>query len=213
MDSPKTLKPGYQVAFRSFHLVFIDGQVKEGNRIMRNARSATTTMTMRPLLTAAYHIQKCDWHNMMTELVNAIEEEQRDMSWVGYWVFSRSFKDMLDINIRDVRIKIINDRFSRKPGDRIKSFAHVLLKDFNGILSTLIFEVKKKPEMKMLQSLAAETISSYISKKEDIKYLEAEVPKLLLEDLNKAYDEIWRAEGRNMCVWFSRKGSRFIIIL
>ena len=40
--------------------------------------------------------------------------------------------------------------------------------------------------MKMLQILAAEAIANCVSKKEDIEYLR--VPKLLLNDMNTAYD-------------------------
>ena len=46
--------------------------------------------------------------------------------------------------------------------------------------------LKKKPEMKMLQILAAEAIANCVSKKEDIEYLR--VPKLLHNDMNTAYD-------------------------
>ena len=60
------------------------------------------------------------------------------------------------------------------------------MKTFNQCL-LLTFEVKKKKEeMKMLRTLAAETISSCVSKKADFEYLR--VPKQLQEDLNKAYD-------------------------
>ena len=69
----------------------------------------------------------------------------------------------------------------------------------------LTFEVKKKPEMKMLQTLAAETISSCVSKKEDIECLE--IPKQLYADLNKAYDELWRVGGGNLFIWVAREGS------
>ena len=105
-------------------------------------------------------------------------------------------KSILDINIKDVRVKISNDTFSRKPGDRIKAVVHVLLGDYNGIQSMLTFEVKKKQEMKMLQTFAAETISNCFSKKEDIMYLG--VPKQLLKDLNNEYDKIWRVEGKSI---------------
>ena len=60
----------------------------------------------------------------------------------------------------------------------------------------LTFEVKKKQEMKMLQTFAAETISNCFSKKEDIMYLG--LPKQLLKDLNNEYDKIWRVEGKSI---------------
>ena len=112
--------------------------------------------------------------------------------------FKCASKSILDINIRDVRVKISNDTFSRKPGDRIKAVVHFCLEDYNGIQTMLTFEVKKKQEMKMLQTFAAETISNCFSKKEDIMYLG--VPKQLLKDLNKAYDEIWRVDRRSISI-------------
>ena len=180
MDSPKTFKPGDHVASLSFILVFIDGN------------------------TSAF--LKGDWHEMMMVLVNAIEMNPKNITYIGWEAaFKWISKPILDINIRDVRVKISNNTFSRKSGDRIKTFAYVHFTDYNGIKSMITFEVKKKPEMKMLQTLAAETISSCISKKEDIEYLE--VPKQLQKNLNKAYDKIWRVDGRNLFIWIARDGS------
>ena len=106
------------------------------------------------------------------------------------------------------RSAVSSDTFSQKPGDRIKTVVHVHIADYYGTQSTVIFEVKKKPklEMKMLQTLAAETILSCISKKEDVECLE--VPKQLLRDLNKAYDEIWRVDGRSFSLSKSCSPSR-----
>ena len=61
----------------------------------------------------------------------------------------------------------------------------------SNIKSIYIFEVKKKQEMKTLQTLAAETISECISKREDFEHLK--VPKQILSNLNESYDDIcWR---------------------
>ena len=171
MDSPKTFKPGDHVASLSFVLEFIDGS-------------------------------KGAWHEMMTVLVNAIEMSPRNITRIGWkaaFKWTSTSKHTLDSNIRDVRVKISNNTFSRKSGDRIKTFAYVHLTDYDGIQSMLTFEVKKKPEMKMLQTLAAETISSCVSKKEDIECLE--IPKQLFADLKKAYDELWRVGGGNLFIW------------
>ena len=151
-------------------------------------------------------VTKPCYHNLMMELVNAINMWPRNINRIGWEVaFKCASKSILDINIKDVRVKISNDTFSRKPGDRIKTFAYVHFTDYNGIKSMITFEVKKKPEMKMLKTLAAETISSCISKKEDIEYLE--VPKQLKKNVNKAYDKIWRVDGRNLFIWIARDGS------
>ena len=95
---------------------------------------------------------------MMKELLNAFEKWPRDMTMVGReagtsWIWN----SILSQDIKDIRIKISNEKISRKPGDdRIKAVVHVCL----GIQSMLTFEVKKKQEMKMLQTFAAETISN-----------------------------------------------------
>ena len=162
MNLPVT-KPGYQVVFPSFIAVFIAGSRKELE-------------------------ERNNWHNMMKDLLYACEMWPGNMARVGteaayMWMYS----SILDINIKYIRVEISNDTFSGKPGDRIKTVFHVHLTDHKDIQSMLTFEVKKKKEeMKMLQTLAAETISSCVSKKEDIEYLE--LPKQLQEDLNKAYD-------------------------
>ena len=170
MDCSVKSKPGYQVFSQSFVAVFIGG-----NRVEMEKRG----------------------HDMMKELLNAFEKWPRDMSEVAWlagttWIWN----SILYHDIKDIRIKISNNKFSRKPGDRIKAVVHVFLGDYNGIQSILTFEVKKKQEMKMLQTFAAETISNCFSKREDIMYLG--LPKQLLKDLNNEYDKIWRVEGKSI---------------
>ena len=172
MDCSVKTKPGYQVFSPSFVAVFIGGNREELE-------------------------ERKNWHDMMKELLNAFEKWPRDMSEVAWlagttWIWN----SILYHDIKDIRIKISNNKFSRKPGDRIKAVVHVLLGDYNGIQSMLTFEVKKKQEMKMLQTFAAETISNCFSKKEDIMYLG--LPKQLLKDLNNEYDKIWRVEGKSI---------------
>ena len=157
-------KTGYQVVSPSYIAVFVAGSREELE-------------------------ERNNWHDMMKHLLDAFEMWPENMARVGKmaaieWICS-SILDYKDF--RDIGVEIGNDTFSRKPGDRIKTVFHVHLTDHKDIQSMLIFEVKKrKEEMKMLQTLAAETISSCVSKKEDFEYLE--VPKQLQEDLNKAYD-------------------------
>ena len=175
-------KPGYEVVSPSYIAVFVAGSREELE-------------------------ERNNWHDLMKHLLNAFEMWPENMARVGKiaaieWICS-SILDYKDF--RDIGVEIGNDTFSRKPGDRIKTFAYVHFTDYNGIKSMITFEVKKKPEMKMLQTLAAETISSCISKKEDIEYLE--VPKQLQKNLNKAYDKIWRVDGRNLFIWIARDGS------
>ena len=164
MDRPKRTRPGYKVVSSSYVAVFIAG-------IWGYRRN---------------------WHDMMIHLLNAFENWPNDMASVGWhatkmWISN----SILDRKIKDVSVHFSNDTLYRKPGERIKTIVHVHLTDFKNIKTNLIFEIKKKLEMKMLQTLAAETIANCVSKKEDIKYL---VPKLLLEDLNKAHDDIWRMD-------------------
>ena len=171
MDCSVKTKPGYQVFSPSFVAVFIGGNREELE-------------------------ERKNWHDMMKELLNAFEKWPRDMSEVAWeagttWIWN----SILYHGIKDIRIKISNNKFSRKPGDRIKAVVHVLLGDYNGIQSMLTFEVKKKQEMKKLQTLSAETVSDFVSKKEDFEHLE--VPDELLTNLNEAYDDIWR--GKMKC--------------
>ena len=179
-----TTKPGFQVASTSFIAVFIAGSSEELEK-------------------------RRDWHIMMMVLLYAFERFPRDMARVGCeaaikWIH----KNILGENIREIGVEISNDKFSQKPGDKIKAVVHVHLIDYNDIKSTVIFEVKKKPQMKTLQILAAETISSCISKKEDIEFLEVEVPKQLLTDLKKAYEDSWRVDGRSISLSKSCSPSR-----
>ena len=62
----------------------------------------------------------------------------------------------------------------------------------SGVL--LMFEIKKKQKMQMslLRTLAADKVSGFISKREDIKKLE--VPNDVMDDLNEAYDDCWRVQ-------------------
>ena len=54
-----------------------------------------------------------------------------------------------------------------------------------------MFEIKKKQKMS-LRTLAAEKISGFITKREDIKKLE--VPIDVMDDLNEAFDDCWRVQ-------------------
>ena len=131
---------------------------------------------------------------MMIHLLNAFENWPNDMARAGWQAIKMLISNsILDRNIRAVSVHISNDTLSRKPGERIKTFVHVHLTDFKNKKLKLIFEIKKKLEMKMLQTLAAETIVNCVSNsKEDLEYLF--VPKLLLKDLKKAHDDIWRVD-------------------
>ena len=52
--------------------------------------------------------------------------------------------------------------------------------------------------MSLLRTLAAEKISGFIAKREDIKQLE--VPNDVMDDLNEAYDDCWRVQYNN-AIW------------
>ena len=65
-----------------------------------------------------------------------------------------------------------------------------------GIL--MIFEIKQKQKMSLLRTLAAEKVSGFITKREDIKQLE--VPNDVMDDLNEAYDDCWRVQY-NTAFW------------
>ena len=193
MDIPVT-KPGDQVFSSSFIVEFIKaqdicGEVQDEDEYRKA-------------------LEYEDGHMIMRDLVNAFEMWPRDMARV-----KREAESLLDYDINSewVRIpgkyfftnwvQISDDTISRRPGDRIRR-VHVHLKEeMSNIKSIYIFEVKKKQEMKTLQTLAAETISECISKREDFEHLE--VPKQLLTELNQSYDDIWRLKKWKK---WSRKG-------
>ena len=121
-----------------------------------------------------------NWHRMMIFLVNAFEMWPRNMARI-----EREAKLVPDFDFRVERVKITISTCYR-----IKR-VHVHLKDITSdIKSILIFYVKKKQEMKKLQTLAAETISDCVSRKEDFEH--PEIPKHLLVDLIEVYHDIWR---------------------
>ena len=122
-----------------------------------------------------------NWHHIMVQLVNAFEMWPQDM-----------YRIMMEVDFDTTNIRVervwINSTFSRIK--RVHVYTEV---DF--VFKTkLTFFVKKKQEMKTLQTLAAETISNLVSKEKDFEHLE--VPKLLLPDLNEAYDDIWRVNHK-----------------
>ena len=120
-----------------------------------------------------------NWRHLMIQLVNAFEMWPMDMAKI-----EREAVDFGNFDIRVKKVKI-NHTFSRIK--RVCVYMEEVLGDKR---SKLIFFVKKKQEMKTLQTLAAEKISNCVSKKKDFEHLE--VPKPLLADLNEAYDNIWR---------------------
>ena len=175
-----TTKPGYKVSSSSFIVEFIAARRIWGEEEGEYREELE---------------DDCDM--IMMDLVNAFQMWPGDMAMV-----KREAQMLLDLDIRSEnierpgintfknKVQISNDTFSRKPGDRIKK-VHVHLKDEDANIKLMyIFEVKKKQEMKMLQTLAAEKISNCVSKKKDFEHLE--MPKQLLSDLNKSYDDIWR---------------------
>lgn len=71
-------------------------------------------------------------------------------------------------------------------GGREKTVCIHLLNDI------LMFRIKKKQKMSLLRTLAAQKISGFITKREDIKKLE--VPNDVMDDLNEAFDDCWRVQ-------------------
>ena len=164
MDLSVKTKHGYKAFSESFIAVFIAGNRKELE-------------------------EDKNWHDLMMHLANAFEKRPRDRN--ALFGLLEAAINWISISIPDVRsveIQISNEKFYENPGDKSKAVVHIHIEDFTGKQSTLNFEIKKKPEMKMLQILAAEAIANCVSKKEDIEYLRVRVPKLLLNDMNTAYD-------------------------
>ena len=118
-------------------------------------------------------VENYNWHYMMVHLVKAFE------MWP--WDMARIEREAVEFNLWIGMVQI-TDRFS--PIKRV-------VVNFPPKRLVLIYEVKRKQEMKKLRTLAAETISDLVSKKKDFETLE--VPNELLTDMNEAYDDIiWR---------------------
>ena len=117
-----------------------------------------------------------NWDHIMIQLVHAFDIWPMNMARIEREVFWRYFGNF-DIRIKRVRIKHTFSRIKR-------------VDVYIDQRTKLTFFVKKKQEMKTLQTLSAETISNCVSKEKDFKHLE--VPKLLLADLSEAYHNIWR---------------------
>ena len=126
MDGSKFTKPDYKVISSSYVAVFI-----AGNDIKYCSKEELE--------------ERKNWHDMMIHLLNAFEKWPNDMENVGWeaaemWISN----SILDKNIRDVSVHISNNQhvacwrcqrglmcpygpLFRKPGDRIKTYAHVHL--------------------------------------------------------------------------------------
>ena len=164
MDLSVKNKPGYKVYSESFIAVFIAGNGKEFE-------------------------EDKNWHDLMMNMANVFEKRPRDVYDLLPPLLEAA-TNWISISIPDVwcvQSSISNEKFYENPGDNSKAVVHIHLEDFTRKQSTLNFEIKKKPEMKMLQILAAEAIANCVSKKEDIEYLRLP-PKRLLNDINTAYD-------------------------
>ena len=133
---------------------------------------------------------------IITELKNTFEKWPIDIAMV---------KKEATVKIREwLRQRILIHSFMINPLHLMKMLDTVKMKvegpDRGGRVKTvwihllnyvLKFKIKKKQKMS-LRTLAAEKISSFITKREDIKKLE--VPIDVMDDLNEAYDDCWRVQ-------------------
>ena len=131
---------------------------------------------------------------IMMEVINTFEKWPRDVTMVKkeaavkireWWEEQTRNHGLLPLSARLLTPE--NLIIEVKGTGRIKTvFIHFV----SGIL--LMFQIKKKQKMSPLQTLAAEKISGFIAKREDIKQLE--VPMNVMDDLYKAYDDCWRVQ-------------------
>ena len=182
LTSETLTKPGYQVFSSSFIVEYIAGYRIWGEDEDEDREDLKDGE---------------DCHMIMMDLIDTFEMWPRNMARV-----EKEVELLLDVDIRSEIpempginaftnwVHISNDTISRKLGERIKTVdVHVQHKR-DDIKLLYIFEVRKKQEMKTLQTLAAETISECISKREDLEHLK--VPKQLLAYLNESCDDVWR---------------------
>ena len=171
-------KKGYQLASASFVLKFVSARQKK--------------------LESRVYLEECtNWRGVMVELINVFEKFPRDVAIVEKeaaikvrdWVLHQS-QEGGEALFLDVSVKIIDKIYHKQ--DRVK-FVNLHFNDERR--TVLMFEIKKKQKMSMLRTLAAEKISGFIAKKDDIK--ELEVPRDVIEDLNEAFDDSWRVKYIN----------------
>ena len=173
-------KKGYQLASSSFILKFVSArQKKMENRV---------------------HLEEyTNWRGVMEELINTFEKWPKDVNMVEKeaaikireWVLHRSVQGGgEELVLNNVRVQIMDKMYYKQ--DKVK----IVYLHFNDERKTLLmFEIKKKQQLSMLRTLAAEKISGLLTKKEDIKDLE--VPRDVIDDLNQAFDDSWRVKYIN----------------
>lgn len=169
-------KKGYQLASSSFVLKFVSARQKK-------------------LDSRVYLEEHTNWRGVMVELINVFDKWPRDVGMVEKeaavkireWVLNQEGGEGL---VLDVSVKIMDKIYHKQ--DRLK-FVYLHFNDERKTL--LVFEIKKKQKMSMLRSLAAEKVSGFIAKKDDIK--ELEVPRDVIDDLHEAFDDSWRVKYIN----------------
>ena len=142
------------------------------------------------------HMKECNTRNqrqdrtgIMTELVNTFEKWPKDIAMVKKEarVKIREWLRQRIIGIDWLHQMIILDSIIIK----IKGQGRVKTVCIHLCNRVFMFEIKKKQKMS-LRTLAAEKISGFITKREDIKKLE--VPIDVMDDLNEAFDDCWRVQ-------------------
>ena len=137
---------------------------------------------------------------IMMELINTFEKWPKDIAMVKKearvkireWLRQQILIHAFMINPLHLMIMLDSVMIKVKDPDRGGRVKTVCIHLHSGML---MFEIKKKQKMPLLRTLAAEKISGFISKKDDIK--ELEVPRDVLDDLQEAFDDSWRVKYIN----------------
>ena len=134
---------------------------------------------------------------IMTELINTFEKWPKDIAMVKKearvkireWLRQQILIHAFMINPLHLMIMLDSVMIKVKGPDRGGREKTVCIHLLNDIL---MFRIKKKQKMSLLRTLAAQKISGFITKREDIKKLE--VPNDVMDDLNEAFDDCWRVQ-------------------
>jgi len=134
-----------------------------------------------------------DWYEVMEILLSRLQDEperkekfqtiaSRDLE---YWARIQPGGDTLNLKIR---VSLEEKRYFLPPSGSRKTLRLI----FNDRFSTqVIFHARKKMLLKSLRELAAIAVADHFKDGENIKKLDTELPRTVIPDVKKAFDNCW----------------------
>jgi len=173
MDQHADTVPGFTMQSESFYLKFVTGlQFGVSSKLLEN---------------------ETDWYEVMEILLSRLQDEpekkeqfqtiaSRDLE---YWASIQPGGDTLNLKII---VSLEDKRYFMPPSGSRKTLRLV----FNDRFKTqVIFHARKKVLLKSLRDLAAIAVGDHFNKEEGIEKLETEIPKSLIPDVKRAFNNCW----------------------